>query len=97
MYSNPTPYNVAIPLALLKLPVGALAAIVGIVLLGGDFVPGFSAIDKQVQILAYALVFGFAQQLFTNALDQRAENLIANLPTKSKEADKGTSGTVSVN
>jgi hypothetical protein len=87
MSSNPTPYNVAIPLALLKIPVGGLAAIVGIVLLAGDFVPGFSAIDKQVQILAYALVFGFAQQVFTSALDQRGETLIASLPTKNRAED----------
>jgi hypothetical protein len=86
--SNPTPYNVGIPLALLKIPVGALTALAGIVLLAGDFVPGFSAIDKQSQILGYALVFGFAQQFFTRYLDDRAENLIASLPTKSRE-EKG--------
>lgn len=91
MYSNGTPYNVAIPLALLKVPVGGLVAIGGIILLAGDFVPGFTAIDKQVQILAYALVFGFAQQLFTNTLDQRAEKLIANVPTKGKKDDKAVS------
>ena len=38
-----------------------------------------------MQILAYAIVFGFAQQFFTRYLDERAEKLIANLPTKSKE------------
>jgi hypothetical protein len=84
MYSNTTPYNVAVPLSLLKLPVGAISAIVGMILVAGDFVPGFSAIDKQAQILAYAVVFGFSQQLFTKTLDRRAENLIADLPTASK-------------
>ena len=79
-----TPYNISIPLALLKLPAGALTALVGIILLAGEFVPGFSAIDKQIQILAYALVFGFAQQLFTQAVDQRAQRLVESVPTKAR-------------
>jgi hypothetical protein len=82
LYGNPTPYNVAIPLALLKLPAGATAAVLGILLVAGDFVPGFSAIDRQTQILGYSVVFGFAQQLFTQLLDRRGENLLANVPTK---------------
>jgi hypothetical protein len=84
MGSNPTPYNLAIPLALLKLPFGGLTALVGVLLLAGDFVPGFTAVDKQQQILAYAVVFGFAQQFFTRYLDERAEKLIAGLPAKSR-------------
>jgi hypothetical protein len=85
LYANSTPYNVAVPLALLKVPTGALAAVVGMMLVAGDFVPGFSAIDKQPQILAYSLLFGFAQQLFTGILDRRAKTLIANVPTKAKD------------
>ncbi len=82
LYANSTPYNVAVPLALLKLPAGATAALLGILLVAGDFVPGFSAIDRQTQILGYSVVFGFAQQLFTQWLDQRGKNLVANVPTK---------------
>jgi hypothetical protein len=91
LYANSTPYNVAVPLAMLKIPAGALVAMVGTLLLAGDFVPGFSAVDRQPQILAYALLFGFAQQLVTRAVDQRAKGLIANVPTKSKDALAGTS------
>jgi hypothetical protein len=83
--SNPTPYNVAIPLALLKIPFGAATALTGVLLLAGDFVPGFTAVDKQTQILAYAILFGFGQQFFTRYLDKRAEELIQDLPAKSKE------------
>jgi hypothetical protein len=86
LYSNATPYNVSIPLAVLKLPAGALTGLVGIILLAGEFVPGFSAIDKPIQILAYALVFGFAQQLFTQVIDQRAQRLVNNVPTKARGA-----------
>jgi hypothetical protein len=53
----------------------------------GDFIPGFTAIDKQSQILAYAVAFGFAQQLFTQLLDRRARDLTANIPTKAKDID----------
>ncbi|WP_143235362.1 hypothetical protein [Paractinoplanes atraurantiacus] len=84
LHSNATPYNVSVPLALLKLPAGGLTALVGIILLAGEFVPGFSAIDKSVQILAYALLFGFAQQIFTQVLDQRAQRLVNNIPTKAR-------------
>ncbi|MBL7257973.1 hypothetical protein [Paractinoplanes lichenicola] len=84
LYANATPYNVTVPLALLKLPAGALTGLAGIILLAGEFVPGFSAIDKPIQILAYALVFGFAQQLFTHYLDQRAQRLVNAVPTKAR-------------
>jgi hypothetical protein len=87
LYANSTSYNVLVPLALTKLPAGALTAIVGLLFVSGDFIPGFTAIDKQSQILAYALAFGFAQQLFTQLLDQRARDLTANIPTKAKDID----------
>lgn len=86
LHANSTPYNVAVPLAMLKIPTGALVAVVGTLLLAGDFVPGFSAVDRQPQILAYALLFGFAQQMITRAADQRAKGLIADLPTGTKDA-----------
>jgi hypothetical protein len=82
--NNSTPYNVAVPLALSKLPAGAMTSVLGMVLLAGDFVPGFTAVDKQGQVLAYAILFGFAQQLFTQLLDRRAERLLANVPTKAR-------------
>jgi hypothetical protein len=82
--NNSTPYNVAIPLALSKLPAGGMTSVLGMILLAGDFVPGFTAVDKQGQVLAYAILFGFAQQLFTQLLDRRAERLLANVPTKAR-------------
>lgn len=78
----PTPYQVPIALALLKVPTGALTAVAGLVLIGGDFVPGLSQLDSQRQILAYALVLGYAQQLATRLVDDRAEQLVSSLPDK---------------
>jgi hypothetical protein len=76
------PYDVPLALALLKVPTGALTAVAGILLLGGGFVPGFSELDTQRQILAYALIFGYAQQLATRYLDNRATTLLAEVPSK---------------
>jgi hypothetical protein len=75
-----TPYDVPVALAFLKVPLGALTAILALVAIQGDFVPGLSILDSQGQILAYALVFGFAQQAFSRLLDQRAQNLLEGLP-----------------
>ena len=77
-----TPYDVPVALALLKVPLGAFTAIVGLVALQGSFVPGLSALDSQQQILAYALVLGYAQQVFTFSLDRRAQTLLDGLPAK---------------
>jgi hypothetical protein len=82
MASSATPYDVPIALALLKVPTGALTAVAGILLLGGGFVPGLSELDTQRQILAYALVFGYAQQLATRYIDDRATTLLAEVPNK---------------
>ena len=75
-----TPYDVPVALALLKVPLGAFTAILGLVAIQGDFVPGLSALDSQQQILAYALVLGYAQQVFTYSLDRRAQTLLNGLP-----------------
>jgi hypothetical protein len=77
-----TPYDVPLALALLKVPTGALTAVSGILLLGGGFVPGFSELDSQSQILAYALVLGYAQQLVTQLIDKQAMTVLNAVPSK---------------
>jgi hypothetical protein len=49
-----TPYSLPTALAFLKVPTGALTAVLGIVLLRGQFIPGLSALDTSGQILAWA-------------------------------------------
>ena len=78
------PYPVPVALAFFKLPAGALTAIAGLLLLKGDFVPGFSHLDSQGQILAYAIVFGVAQHLVTRFVDQRADDMLSSLPRKER-------------
>ena len=81
-----TPYDVPLALAALKLPLGALTALGALIALQGDFVPGLSELDSQGQILAYALVFGYAQQLLSGLLDRKAQALLDSAPGKDKDA-----------
>jgi hypothetical protein len=70
------PYSLPVALAVLKLPSGALTAVIGLLLMRGEFVPGLTALDSPAQILAWAVLFGYAQQLFTQFVDQRAQGLL---------------------
>lgn len=77
-----TPYDVPTALAFLKVPFGAMTAIGSLIIIRGDFVPGLSALDSQVQVLSYALLFGYAQQLLTGFIDRQAQQLLGALPSK---------------
>lgn len=84
-----TPYNLPLQTFLLKVPVGALTALGGLLLLRGQVVPGLSALDSQGQILAYALIFGFAQHLFTRYVDVHAEKLLLATPSRAQRNGRG--------
>lgn len=84
-----TPYAIPVALSSMKLPAGALTAIVGLVLVHGEFVPGLSELDSQGQILAYAVVLGVAQHLFTRFVDRRAETVLNSLPSKDGSTPPG--------
>jgi hypothetical protein len=71
-----TPYSLPVSAAILKLPTGALTAIVGLLLMRGGFVPGLSALDTSAQIIAWAIVFGYSQQLLTRFVDQQANTVL---------------------
>jgi hypothetical protein len=81
-----TPYSVPIALSLLKLPAGALTAIVGILLVRGEFIPGLSQLDNQPQILAYAFIFGIAQIAVTRYVDDRAQEVLRQVPATAAAA-----------
>jgi hypothetical protein len=70
------PYSLPVSLALLKMSIGPLTAFLGLLLIRAGFVPGFSALDSSAQILAWAIVLGYAQQLFTRAVDRQAEAVL---------------------
>ena len=69
-------HGLPIALAVLKLPTGAVTAFLGLLLMRGQFVPGLSALDTSAQILAWALVFGYAQQLFTRLVDRQGQTVL---------------------
>lgn len=69
-------HGIPVALAALKLPTGALTAFLGLMLMRGQFVPGLSALDTSAQILAWALVFGYAQELFTRLVDQQGQSVL---------------------
>ena len=69
-------HGVPVALAVLKLPTGAITAFLGLLLMRGQFVPGLSALDTSAQILAWALVFGYAQQLFTRLVDRQGHAVL---------------------
>jgi hypothetical protein len=70
------PYGLPVALAALKLPSGAMTAVLGLLLMRGQFVPGLTALDTSAQILAWALLFGYGQQLFTRLVDQQAHTVL---------------------
>jgi hypothetical protein len=86
MEGSPVAYDVPTALAALKLPVGALTALGGLLMIQAHFVPGLSDLDSQGQILAYAFVFGVAQQLVVGMIDKHAQELLAAAPGKATSA-----------
>ena len=72
-----TAFSVPLALAVLKLPSGMLTAALGLLLMRADFVPGLSALDTPAQIIGWAVVFGYAQELFTRFVDQRAQTVLS--------------------
>lgn len=83
-----TPYDVPIALAALKLPLGALTALVALIAIHGQFVPGLSTLDSQEQVLGYAIVFGYAQQALTTLIDRRAQDLLGHVPSTDSDAPR---------
>lgn len=84
-----TPYSLPVALAVLKLPTGALTAVVGLLLLRGQFIPGLSALDFPAQIVAWAVVFGYAQELLTRLVDRQAHSVLDDVGGSVAKASPG--------
>jgi len=83
-----TPYSLPVALAGLKLATGALTAFLGLMLMRGAFVPGLSALDSSAQILSWAIVFGYSQQLFTRLVDQQAQSVLESVGGRGAGGDR---------
>ena len=81
-----TPYAVPVALAALKLPAGAVTAFIGVLILRAKFVSGLPVLDSQSQILIYAILFGYAQQIVTGLIDRQAQVVIGRTPTSEPSA-----------
>jgi hypothetical protein len=85
-----SPYDFPLLLALIKLPTGALTAVFGLLLIRAQFIPGLSALDSATQIVAWAVVLGYAQQILTRLIDQRAQAVLDAVdadPTERRSAE----------
>ncbi|MER6784352.1 hypothetical protein ABT330_06905 [Streptomyces sp. NPDC000658] len=67
------PYMVHVGQAILKVSLGGITAILGLILLFAT--PGFS-VTSTWQIFAFAVVFGYSQQIFTRFIDSRGDELL---------------------
>jgi hypothetical protein len=74
-----TPFGLPVAVALLKLPTGAMTAVLGMILMRGEFIPGLSALDSSGQIISWAVILGYSQQLLTRFVDQRAQTVLDNV------------------
>jgi hypothetical protein len=73
-----TPYAVPVVAALFKVPTGALTAVFGLLLIRGQFAPGIT-LTSTPEIVAWALLFGAAQQSFTMLIDRQAQTVLNNV------------------
>src|SRR4051794_28820435 len=87
-----TPYGLPAALAVVKLPSGALTAVLGILLIRGAFIPGLTSLDTSGQIIAWAVIFGYAQQVFTRFVDERARGVLDAVGTVDKTKSAGLAG-----
>ena len=71
------PFSVPVVLGLLKLPTGALSAVLGLLLIHGQVVPGLGALDSSGQIIAWAILLGAGQQIFMRLIDQQGGQVLA--------------------
>jgi hypothetical protein len=51
-------------------------------------VPGLTAVDTSPQIIAYAILLGYSQQLFTGFVDRQAHSVLAESRGTAKHHDR---------
>ena len=84
-----SPYDFPMLLALIKLPTGALTAVFGLLLIRAQVVPGLTVLQSSAQIVAWAVILGYSQQLFTRYIDQRAQTVLDTVGATSETSARG--------
>jgi hypothetical protein len=88
-------YSLSVAQGLLKVPFGAITAVLGILLLQTQAdLP--AALASQGGLLISAVVFSYAQQLFTGLIDRRADSLMSAAAPTTAPAPSGAPGTDTV-
>jgi hypothetical protein len=54
----------------------ALTALLGIVLIRAGLIPGIRTFTTSAEIIAWALIFGYSQQIFTGVIDRQARTVL---------------------
>jgi hypothetical protein len=75
-----TPYRIFNQQLVLKTFAGAASALAGVILVESELIAGFT-FKTASAVLGYAIVFGFAQQIVTGAVDRRANSLAKQTPS----------------
>ena len=82
------PFGLQLAQIALKIPVGALTALVGVVILQAALTPTTQPATKG-KLAAFAIIFGAGQELITSFVDRKAGDL---LDSSKSPGDKTTSG-----
>ncbi|QXJ22474.1 hypothetical protein AGRA3207_003477 [Actinomadura graeca] len=83
-----TPFGIPVALAVLKLPTGALTAVLGLLLMRGAFIPGLNALESPAQVIAWAVVLGYSQELFTKFVDRQGQAVLEGVRGPPEAADR---------
>ena len=73
----PSRYNLLAPQIVLKAVGGAATALIGVVLVESELIVAPAGGRSTAVLLAYAALFGFSQQLLTQFVDRRANDLLS--------------------
>ncbi|MCH6160882.1 hypothetical protein [Streptomyces marispadix] len=79
MRGDSSPYQVSVLLLLLRLPAGAMTAVLGVLLVSGAFLPGLTSLDASAQVVAWAAAFGILQEPVTRAVDRTGRAFLDDL------------------
>ncbi|MFC8662316.1 hypothetical protein [Streptomyces sp. NPDC057199] len=74
------PYNLPFYQEHIKLPIGTLTAVIGLLLVDTEWLPMIESPQSWRDVMACAVVFGLAQIALTRTIDQRAEKILASEP-----------------
>ena len=86
------PYGIGLVQGLLKIPLGALTGFTGVLIVQSGLISGIVKPASAGQVVAYAVVFGYAQQLLTSLVDKQAQTVVHGTSGERTTTGAGTAG-----